>query len=239
MNHGKSETPFEDKIQDSSNPLLKYIKNNSLRLTSVQQELIQKTYELGRASIMLGALEEVQMFQVLLKSMRAKKVLEIGTFTGYTAMSMAMAMEDDGKVYTLDISPKFVDVGRDCWHKSRTEDKIVSIIKPAIEYIDELCKQPEELGTFDFIFIDADKQNYEKYYEASLILIRPGGIIAVDNTFAFGMIMMDEDKLPETIKSEVLAIKRLNKKLQSDERVDMAQLNVGDGTTLVTRKNNK
>jgi O-methyltransferase len=155
-------------------------------------------------------------------------LVEIGTFTGYTSLAIALALPSDGELITCDVSDEYVR--QDIWVKAGVRNKINLQIRPALETLNELI---EKYGpnSFDFIFIDADKANYPQYYELSVQLIHPNGLIAIDNTLWNGRVLNDEDKTIET-----MAIRETNELVKNDKRVDISFLRLGDGTTLCRKK---
>ena len=156
--------------------------------------------------------------------------LEIGTFTGYNACSIALALPEDGEVIACDISDTFLNIGKPFWPE-KCANKIKVKLAPAVETLDKLIAGGES-GTFDFAFIDADKCNYDNYYERSLVLLKKGGIIAVDNAMWSGKVAGNEAEFDEDTKT----IHNLNKKIKNDERVEISLLSVGDGTFLCRKK---
>ncbi|XP_050832384.1 catechol O-methyltransferase domain-containing protein 1 isoform X1 [Serinus canaria] len=175
---------------------------------------------------MMVSSEEAQLMANLAKLIKAKKVIEIGVFTGYNALSMALVLPDDGRVIACDINEDYAKIGRPLWKEAGVEHKIDLRIKPAIQTLDELLASGEA-ETFDFAFIDADKESYNEYYEKCLHLIKKGGIIAIDNVFWNGKVLK-----PRKDDLAAQSIHRLNEKLLRDARVNISMLPVGDGVTL-------
>nr|XP_037280152.1 probable caffeoyl-CoA O-methyltransferase 3 isoform X1 [Rhipicephalus microplus]XP_037280153.1 probable caffeoyl-CoA O-methyltransferase 3 isoform X2 [Rhipicephalus microplus] len=207
----------------------KYSEDHSLRLHPVQKKLMEVTKSHYFGS-MLGDSCQLQFFQILLKTMSAKKYLEIGTFTGYSAVSAALALPPDGKVVALDLYENLVNVGRPHWKEAGVEDKIEMRFGQAVESLDALLSEGQA-GTFDFVFIDADKENYDKYYERSLQLLRKNGLIAIDNVLWRGLVYDPSDK-----STEVAALREFNKKLHEDERIDVCLLPLADGITFARKR---
>ncbi len=166
---------------------------------------------------------------LLAKLIGAKRCLEIGVFTGYSALSVALALPADGKIVALDISKDFTDRARPIWKEAGVEGKIDLRIAPALESLDKMIAGHE--GPFDFAFIDADKPNYDGYYERALTLLRPGGLIAIDNVLWSGAVAN-----PEINDESTTALRALNKKIHGDARVDMALSTVGDGVMLARKR---
>lgn len=195
---------------------------------------------------MIGSADAAQFFQMLIRVGQYKRCIEVGTLSGYTSMSMALAVPDDGLVVTMDIDDKYVR--RDIWKKAGVEKKIDLRIKPAVEALNDLLKEYGE-NSFDFVFIDGDKvkdllerqirrisfgifqPNYVNYYDLSLRLVRPNGLIAIDNTIYTGFVAD-----PTKTDINTVTIRQLNDKIKLDQTVDVCQLRLGDGTTFVRKK---
>lgn len=217
------------KSHSTDNPVIKYISDCSLRLSPAQSKLIQLTLPL-KDSLMLGAPESLQLLTNLCQLIGAKKTLDIGVYTGYSALSVAEALPKDGVVYAFDISEENVNIGKPVWKEAGVYEKIKLIIGPATDSLEKLLAEGQG-GTFDAAFIDADKTNYDNYYELSLKLLHPGGIIAVDNVLWGGSVVDPANNEPETC-----AIRALNAKIAKDDRVNVSMLFVGDGLTLAFKK---
>ncbi len=181
-------------------------------------------------SVMQISPEQGQFMSLLIKLMGAKRALEIGTFTGYSSICVASAMPEEGKLTCCDISPQWTDMAEKYWALAGLENKIDLHIQPAEQTLQMLLDDGAE-KTFDFIFIDADKQNYIKYYEVALRLLRKGGIIAIDNTLWSGAVAD-----PENIEPGTRAIRRFNDMLKDDARVSQSLLTIGDGLTLILKE---
>jgi caffeoyl-CoA O-methyltransferase len=177
----------------------------------------------------IGA-DQGQFMQLLVQLLRAKKTLEVGVFTGYSALWVSMGLPDDGRIIACDISEEYTTVARRYWQEAGVHHKIDLRIGPALGSLDELLEAGQK-GSFDFAFIDADKGNYENYYERSLQLLRGGGLIAIDNTIWSGRVADPNEKDADTV-----AIRKLNEKLYRDERVTLSMLTVGDGLTLALKR---
>ena len=164
------------------------------RFSELKKNLIHETSEkLGSLSGMLTAPDQAEQMGFLIRLSKAKKGIELGTFTGYSALCMAEQLPEDGKLITVDINPETGKIAKRYWEEAKVDKKIVQVIQPALEYLDELLKDPLEKGTFDFAFIDADKTNYPNYYERMIQLLRPGGFIMFDNILWDGRVA-DSDK---------------------------------------------
>jgi predicted O-methyltransferase YrrM len=174
-----------------------YVRDVSLRESDVQKRLRDETEErTGNRSVMVSSPEQQQFIQLLLKLYGAKKCLEVGTFTGYSALCVALAIPEDGKIITCDVSEEWASIGKPYWQEAGVDRKIDLRLGPGTETLDELLKT--EAGTFDYAFIDADKVNYDEYYERCLKLVRKGGLIAIDNVLWSGKVTDESVQDPET-----------------------------------------
>jgi caffeoyl-CoA O-methyltransferase len=167
--------------------------------------------------------------QVLVRMLGARRCVEIGTFTGYSALAVAMALPANGKIVCCDISEEWTSIARRYWKLAKVEKKIELRLAPALRTLDALVRK--EKAKYDFAFIDADKANYQNYFERCLKLLRRGGLIAVDNTLWSGRVL---DK--NSAETDTRAIQAFNRRLQRDRRVDVALLTVGDGLTLALKR---
>ncbi len=174
--------------------------------------------------------EQGQFLQLLIRMLGAKRTLEIGVFTGYSSLSVALALPPDGRIVACDVSEPWTSVARRYWREAGVEGKIELHLAPAVETLDRLLAEGAA-GSFDFAFIDADKLNYDNYYERCLELVRRGGLIAVDNTLWHGRVVDDGDQTPDT-----LAIRAFNDKLHEDQRIWLSLVPIGDGLTLALKK---
>ncbi|MEG3638699.1 class I SAM-dependent methyltransferase [Magnetococcus sp. PR-3] len=220
-----------------SDTLHHYMLDHSLRETELLFRLRQETAQHPFAIMQIPP-EQGQFMAFLLRMLGAKKVIEVGTFTGYSALCMAMALPDDGHLVTCDIHAEFAAIGQPYWHEAGLEGKIELCLGPAADTLENLI-QTGAVGTVDFVFIDADKQGYDGYYEQALTLLRPGGVIALDNVFLFGSVVASEadEPLPHRIDpADVEAMQRLNRKITYDQRVEITMLPMADGLTLVQKK---
>jgi len=202
--------------------LQKYIDNFSLKLNPVQQEIIDYNNTLGDVKRMQVATSQCHFLHLIIKTSNIKNVLEIGTFTGLSALSIALALPDDGKLIALDKNEETNKVAIDFFKKANLDDKIQTIIKPALDSLDELKN-----NKFDMIFIDADKMNYKEYYERSLNLLDKGGLIIVDNVLWHGEVA-DEDNLDKY----TINIRDFNSHVANDKRVEQIIVPLGDGMTV-------
>lgn len=170
--------------------------------------------------------EQGAFMALLMPLLGVRSAIEVGTFTGYSALRTALALPQDGRLVCCDVSETFTSIGRRYWREAGVESRIDLRIAPATETLAGLI-EAGEIGQFDFAFIDADKSNYDAYYEACLKLVRAGGLIAVDNVLWSGAVADPDRNDPDTA-----AIKALNEKIRADDRVTMAMLPIGDGLTL-------
>ncbi len=213
---------IDDRIYD-------YLCDVSINEPDLLQQLRHETAQLEYAVMQISP-EQGQFMSLLVKLMVAKRALEIGTFTGYSAICVASAMPDDGQLICCDISPQWTAIAEKYWGLAGLAHKIDLRLQPAEQTLQTLLDEGSE-KTFDFIFIDADKQNYITYYEMSLRLLRKGGIIAVDNTLWSGAVCDPDNDEPGT-----RAIRRFNEMLKQDNRVSQSLLTIGDGLTLILKE---
>lgn len=206
--------------------LYEYMLDKSLRehpaLTGLRKET--STMELANMQV---APEQAQFMQFLLRLIRAKNVLELGTFTGYSALAMSLALPDDGQLITCDVSEEWTKKAHPFWREAKQENKIKLRLGPALDTLYSLLNEGWE-QKFDFIFIDADKTNYLNYYELALKLIKPQGLIAIDNVFWDGNVINANDTSGQTRE-----IKKLNELIKNDQRVFVSLLPIADGLFLV------
>jgi caffeoyl-CoA O-methyltransferase len=205
-----------------------YIRSVSLREPDVLRRLRAETAPLEAAGMQISP-EQGQFMALLVRLIGARRCLEVGTFTGYSALAVALALPVDGEVVACDISEQWTAIGRRYWREAGVAGKIDLRLAPALETLDGLVR--DRAAPFDFAFIDADKENYDGYYERALRLVRPGGIIAIDNVLWGGAVADPGRDDPET-----RAIDALNRKLQTDSRVEPSLLPIGDGLTIALRR---
>lgn len=179
---------------------------------------------------MRSAPEQGQLMAMLIRLIGAKRVIEVGTYTGYATLWMALALPDDGQIVTCDISERWSFVARRFWEQAGVEKRVSLHLRPALETLDALLLH-DEAEQFDFAFIDADKENYEHYFEACLKLIRSGGLIVIDNVL-WGGSVIDQDNQ----SSATQAIRSFNRKLKSDSRIDLVMLPVADGVSIAMKR---
>ena len=202
--------------------LEKYINNFSLKLNPIQQEIIEYNNTLGDVKRMQVATSQCHFLHLIIKTSNIKNVLEIGTFTGLSALSIALALPDDGKLIALDKDKETNKIAVSFFKKANLDNKIQTIVKPALDSLDELKN-----SKFDMVFIDADKMNYKEYYERSLKLLDKGGLIIVDNVLWHGEVA-DEDNLDKF----TVNIRDFNTYVANDKRVEQIIVPLGDGMTV-------
>ena len=209
------------KIDES---LEKYISDNSYDLHPVQKEIIEYNNNLGEIKKMQISVTQAYFMQLMIKITNVKKILEIGTFTGYSALSMALAMDADGLITCLDKNKETSDTANNFFKKANVSNKIDLLIGSAVENLNILINQNK---SFDLIFIDADKENYIKYYDLAYQLLSTNGLILIDNVLWKGEIINNNknDKITNIIKD-------FNKYIKNDNRIDKTILPIGDGVTI-------
>jgi len=205
-----------------------YLRTVSLREPGILRRLREATAELPEAHLQIAP-EEGQFLQLLVRLLGARRVLEIGTFTGYSALWMALALPEDGRLVTCDSSKEWTAIAREYWLEAGVAARIDLRLGSADESLAALLE--DERGHYDLAFIDADKAGYDGYYEACLKLLRGGGLVVVDNTLWYGRPADPDDQEADTV-----AIRQFNDKLHADERVDIALLPLVDGVTLARKR---
>ena len=214
----------------------KYITENSLRENKLLEELRQHTWKNVQGGVMLSDEVQVQHFQMILKLINANKSIEVGVFTGYSVLSTALTMPEDGVIYALDVSEEYMNHGKPYFERANVSHKIKPMIGKAADSLEQLIAEGHS-GTVDFVYIDADKVNYELYYEKALVLLRAGGIVALDNMLWQGLVY-DPTRIqnlpvkPDKHKiflEDATALRNLTKKLHKDTRIDISFLKIGDG----------
>jgi len=204
--------------------LEKYIENFSYQLTPVQKEIIKYNYSLGDIKRMQISVSQCHFLHLIIKTSKIKNVLEIGTFTGLSALSIAMALPNDGKLVALDKNKETNKIATAFFKKANQDKKIETIIKPALDTINDLKKNNNK---FDMIFIDADKENYKNYYEQSIELSNKDGLIIIDNVLWHGEVA-DETKNDNFIKN----MRNFNIHVKNDSRTEQIIMPIGDGLTI-------
>lgn len=209
-------------------PIEEYVDRFGSRETPARQRLRAETAKLPQAGMQIGA-DQGALMALLIRVIGARRALEVGTFTGYSAMAVAEALPPDGRLITCDISEEWTAVARRSWRDAELDDKIELRLGDARATLAALQREAG-LGSFDFAFIDADKSGYDHYYEACLQLVRSGGLILIDNVLWSGKVAD-----PEVRDQDTVAIRELNAKIATDTRVEACLLTVGDGV-MVARK---
>jgi len=204
-----------------------YINNHSLELNSIQKEIISYNNTLGHIKRMQISISQCHFLHLIIKTSKSKEILEIGTFTGLSGLTMALAIPNDGKLVTLDNNEETTKVASDFFKKSNQENKIKTIVGPALQSIGNLKRAGKK---FDLVFIDADKENYIKYYDQSLSLIKPNDLIIIDNVLWHGDVVDNNKQDNLTIK-----IREFNKYVNEDKRTENLIIPVGDGL-MICRK---
>jgi predicted O-methyltransferase YrrM len=213
-----------------SDSLYQYLLANSVREPEILAKLRAETGKHPLVSMQISP-EQGQLMGLLVQIIGAKKCLEVGVFTGYSSLVVALNLPDDGRIVACDVSEEFTSIARKYWQEAGVNDRIDLRIAPALETLDRLLTNGEA-GTFDFAFIDADKNNYPAYYDRCFQLVRQGGLILVDNVLWYGRVAdptMDEDKRTQ-------AIKQINHQIYHDDRVQISLIPIGDGLTIARKK---
>jgi caffeoyl-CoA O-methyltransferase len=209
--------------------LYEYLLSVSLREPELLRRLREETGELEDGRMQISP-DQGQFMALLIELMEARNVLELGAFTGYSALVMALALPDDGQVLTCDVNRERTAIAQKYWNESGVSHKIDLHLGPAVETLEMLLSSGQAEG-FDFAFIDADKASLDSYYELSLRLIRPGGLIAVDNTLWHGKVID-----PQATDQDTEAIRAINAKLRVDQRVSLSVIPIGDGLALARKR---
>ena len=212
-----SNLPINEKIE-------KYINNHSFELNPVQKEIISYNESLGDIKRMQVSVSQCHLLHLIIKTSKVKKILEIGTFTGLSALSMSLALPLDGKLLALDKNIKTTEVAKKFFKMAKQENKIETIVKPALESLADLKRQNK---IFDLIFIDADKENYKNYYDKSLELIDRNGLIIIDNVLWHGEVIDEKNQDNLTIN-----IREFNSYVNKDIKTENLIIPVGDGLTI-------
>lgn len=212
-----------------SDRVYEYLLSVSLREAEVLTKLREETNN-HPASIMQISPDQGQFMALLVKLLGAKKTLDIGVFTGYSSLVVALALPENGKVIACDRDPNSTAIARRYWQEAKVDHKIDLHLAPALDTLDQLIANGEK-DSFDFAFIDADKRNYPNYYEKALTLLRSGGMIAIDNVLWSGSVADPEDTDKRTV-----TLREFNQKLHQDQRVEISMLSIADGLTLALKK---
>ncbi|NJL46016.1 MAG: SAM-dependent methyltransferase [Leptolyngbyaceae cyanobacterium SM2_3_12] len=209
--------------------LYRYLLDHSVKEPSVLTALRQETaqHPMGQMQI---APEQGQFMALLIQLLGVKKALEVGVFTGYSALTVALALPPDGHLIACDVSEEYTAIARRYWEQAGVMDKIDLRIAPAVDTLNQLIAAGEA-NTFDFMFIDADKSSYSTYYELGLQLVRPGGLIAIDNVLWSGQVAD-----PHCQDNRTKTIRNFNQKLYDDDRIVLSLVPIADGLTLAMKK---
>lgn len=219
----------QSRNQGLTAPLYDYIRSVSLREPDVLKKLRESTADAPYVEWQIAP-EQGQFLAFLIELTGAKRVLEIGTFMGYSSLAMALAMPSDGELITCDLTGQFVPLGQPFWQEAGVHNIIDLRIGAGLDIEDALLAD-NQAGTFDFVFIDADKQNYPNYYEKALQLVRKGGLIAIDNVLWRGEVLN-----PDNTKSTTETIRTFNQALHKDPRVSITIIPIDDGLTLARKR---
>jgi caffeoyl-CoA O-methyltransferase len=221
--------PIENESLGLSDELYRYMLSVSLRESELLGQLREETSTQTLARMQLAP-EQAQFLAFLVKLTGARRVIEVGVFTGYSSLAVAMALPQDGSMVACDVSEEWTAIARRYWEEAGVSDRIDLRIAPATETLQSLINDGAA-GSFDFVFIDADKQSYSNYVDLAEELLRPGGLIAIDNVL-WGGLVVDESRQDEETKS----IRAINRNLATDDRFDISLVPIGDGVTLLHKR---
>jgi predicted O-methyltransferase YrrM len=210
--------------------LNRYMLDVSLREPPKMAALRAETEKMPEFELQIAP-EQAQFMAFLVKTLGARRGLEVGVFAGYSALAVVLAMPDDGRLVACEVNPKWAAIAQRNWEAAGVAHKIDLRLAPALDTLSALVGDEAERGAYDFAFIDADKPNYPTYYEHCLTLLRPGGLIVIDNVFLGGAVID-----PARQDAGIKAIRQLNTRLRDDERVDLSLVPIGDGMTLVRKR---
>ena len=208
--------------------LLDYLREHSISEQPVQTELRAVTAAMVDGNMQISP-EQGKFMQFMVELTGAKRCLEVGVFTGYSALSVALGLPEDGVIHAFDTSEEWTAIGQEHWERAGVAHKIKLTLGPAIDSLNALIQSGNE-NTFDFAFIDADKGNSKHYYELCLTLLRPGGLLLVDNVLWSGEVVNSDNQEPDT-----LSIREINDIIAADVRVDRCMLSISDGITMVRK----
>jgi caffeoyl-CoA O-methyltransferase len=209
--------------------IYRYLFKHSVREPAVLERLREITSGMPGAEMQISP-EQGQFMALLVKLSGARRVIELGTYTGYSSLVMALALPADGKIIACDVSSEWTQVARKFWREAGVESRIELRLQPGLKTLDELL-EAGEAGRFDFAFVDADKPNYINYYEKLLTLVHPGGLIAVDNT-----LFVAQASIVHADTALARALRAFNDHVHHDERVDLAMVPIGEGLTLLRKR---
>ena len=220
---------MSSKTLNMTDALSAYLQDVSLRDSDLMARLRDETSRLPMSGMQISP-EQGQFMQLLVKALGIRRAIEIGVFTGYSSLCVALAMPDDGRIIACDIDKDSASVAQRYWKQAGVDHKIELRLAPARETLDIMIENQLN-GSFDFVFIDADKTGYQDYYERALVLIRPGGLVAIDNTLWNGNVVDESNQTEDT-----RAIREFNRHIHADQRVDVSLLPIGDGLTLALKR---
>jgi predicted O-methyltransferase YrrM len=209
--------------------LREYMLSVSSREPEILAELREETGKMSNANMQISP-EQGQLLNFLVKAAGCRKAVEVGTFTGYSSIWTALALPEDGELVACDVSREYTDVACRYWNRIGLQNRIRLMLGPAVDSLHHLLEAEGE-ASFDFAFIDADKQSYGMYYDLCLRLLRSGGLMALDNVFRHGRVLETEPHDPGTN-----AMRKLNRRIHSDESVDVTMIPIGDGLTIVRKR---
>jgi predicted O-methyltransferase YrrM len=224
--------PGKQLLHFLNTPLLhSYLEAVGYRKDPLKQRLVEETREkFGPKSVMQINPLQGEFMRSLVYALRPKKIVEVGVFTGYSSLCFASALPDDGHLWCLDVSEEWTNLAKNYWQEAGLTDKITLKLAPAEQSLNELI-ETHGAGSFDMMFIDADKSSYIRYYNLGLELLRPGGVILIDNTLWSGSVASEEANDEDTT-----ALRELNRLISEDSRVNYALLPMADGLTFITKK---
>ena len=220
---------MSNKTLNLTDELYQYLLKVSLHESELMAALRKETAKLSMSAMQVSP-EQGQFMALLAKLLGARRVIEVGTFTGYSALAVAQALPADGEVIACDVNDEWTNMARRFWEQAGVVDRIELRLAPALETLDGLLHEGRA-GSFDMAFIDADKENYLNYYERCLELLRPGGLVMVDNVLWDGSVIDASNQ-----KSETVAIREFNEYVHQDSRVDISLVPIGDGLTLARKR---
>ena len=212
-----------------SDAVRNYLVDNSVREPDAMRRLREQTAGLSNAAMQISP-EQGQLMSLLIEMIGARRAVEVGTFTGYSALAVARALPADGRLVACELERQYIDIATPYWKEAGVADRIEVRIGPAADSLQALLDEGEA-GQFDFAFIDADKQNYSVYYDACLALIRPGGVVAIDNVLWGGSVADPDNQKPSTE-----AIRAINRRIHEDDRVSVSMVPIGDGLYLARKR---
>jgi caffeoyl-CoA O-methyltransferase len=229
---------MEKGLLDQYADVKQYVLKHSLRQDALLKELEELTQNMPEKSMQIPP-EQGQFLAMLIQLTHAKKVVEIGVFTGYSSLCMARSLPEDGQLIGLDISEEWTDIARSFWERAGVSNKIDLRIAPAMDSLNRMIAN-EEQETVDLIFLDADKEQYVTYYERCLSLLKPGGLLVIDNILLFGSVVkhdrLEKDMPSKLSAASIVEVDTLNKKILNDDRVDLSMLTMADGISLVRKR---